>query len=236
MRRLGAAVAAVLLLGSLASCGDKGKPSSDGTTAAAATPAQALAAAKGVLDKTSGVTVDITSKDVPSDASALLSGNGTLVRPPAFDGTITVQVAGLKPQVPIISVDGKVHAQLPLTNGWQTIDPADYGVPDPAQFMATSGGLSDLLTATVDPTFGDKARGGEGNKEILTDVTGTLPASAATTFLPSIADDLDVTWQLTDAGELRTATLVGDFYGTGDTETYIVTLDHYGTTKKITAP
>ena len=34
--------------------------------------------------------------------------------------------------MPVVAVDGKVYAQLPLTTGYQDIDPAEYGAPDPA--------------------------------------------------------------------------------------------------------
>lgn len=232
MRRLLIAPAIVLLLAGLAGCGSQRDP--DDT--AAASPADTLAAAKATLDKTAGVSFALTSAGVPSDATALLEGSGILTHAPAFDGKITVQLAGLKPEVPIVAVDGKVYAQVPLTTGWQTIDPSAYGAPDPAALMATTGGLSDWLTATTGVTKGEAVRGGAGNKEILTRYTGTLPVASAKLLVPTVATDLKATYTLTDGGELRTVELVGDVYGTGDEETYTVTLDDYGTTRDIKAP
>ena len=53
----------------------------------------------------------------------------------------------------LIAVDGKVYAELPLV-GWQDIDPADYGAPDPAALMDTDSGISSLFTATEDADGG----------------------------------------------------------------------------------
>ncbi|SFC01144.1 lipoprotein LprG [Nocardioides terrae] len=232
MRRTAfAAVAAVLLL-----AGCSGEDGSSDKKDAAQTPEQALAAAKKTLDETSGVHLTLASKNVDDTISGLLSGSGTLTDAPAFDGKIVVQIAGLKPEVPVIAVDGKVYAQLPLTSGWQDIDPTDYGAPDPAALMSPDRGLSSMLTATTDPKRGDSVRGGEGNKEVLTSYSGTLPASAAKAFVPSVAGDVDATYTLTADDQLREAVLTGDFYGTGASETYTVTVDDYGTEKDITAP
>jgi lipoprotein LprG len=200
------------------------------------TPEQALAAAKQTLDETSGVHLTLASKDVDPSIAGLLSGEGTLTDAPAFDGTIVVQLAGLKPEVPVIAVGGKVFAQLPLTTGWQDIDPSDYGAPDPAALMSRDGGLSSMLTATTDVEKGKSVRGGEGNKEVLTTYSGILPGAAAKVIVPRVAGDVDATYTLTDDDELREAVLKGDFYGTGATETYIVDVDDYGIEKDIKAP
>ena len=228
-RRTLAVLAAALLLAGCSGNGSSGEK-------AEKTPEQALATAKKTLDETSGVRLTLQSKGVDSGITGLLSGSGTLTSAPAFDGTIVVQVAGLKPQVPVIAVGGKVFAQLPLTSGWQDIDPADYGAPDPAALMYPDRGLSAMLTATTGLKKGDTVRGGAGNKEILTSYAGTLPASSAEVIVPSVAGDVAATYTLTADDELRQAVLAGDFYGTGSTQTYTVTVDDYGTEKDIKAP
>ena len=63
-----------------------------------------------------------------------------------------------------------VWAQLPLTTGYQDIDPADYNAPDPAGFIAGETGFPGLLPATTDVTEGKSVRGGENNDEVLTDL------------------------------------------------------------------
>lgn len=224
-----AALAAALLL-----TGCSGSEKSDSTSGQ--TPEQVLAAAKRTLDGTSGVQLTLESKDVDSATLGLLSAAGVLTNAPAFEGKIVVQLAGLKPEVPVIAVGGKVYAQLPLTSGWQEIDPAAYGAPDPAELMSPDHGLSSMLTATTGVTKGDSVRGGAGNKEVLTSFSGTLPASAAKVILPSVSGDVDATYTVTSDDELRQAVLTGDFYGTGKTETYTVTVDGYGTEKDIKAP
>jgi lipoprotein LprG len=224
-----AAVATALLL-----TGCTGKDESD--KKAAESPEHALATAKKLLDSTSGVRLTLDSEGVASDATALLSAEGVLTDAPAFDGTIVVQVAGLEPKVPVVAVNDTVYAQLPLTSGWQEIDPAAYGAPDPADLMSRDRGLSSMLTATTGVTRGKAKRGGEGNKEVLTSYAGTLPASAVKVILPSVTGNVKATYALTGEDELRQAVLVGDFYGTGASETYTVTVEDYGTDKDIKAP
>lgn len=230
MRRtvLVAAAAALLLAGCSGSGGSH--------KAAEQAPEQVMAAAKKTLDETSGVTFALDSKDVDASTNGLLSAKGVLTHAPAFDGSIVVQLAGLKPEVPVVAVDGKVYAQLPLTTGWQDINPADYGAPDPAALMSPDHGLSSMLTSTTGLTKGDTVRGGAGNKEILTSYHGTVPADSAKVILPRVTGDVDATYTVTDNDELRQAVLTGDFYGDGKTETYTVTVDDYGTQKDIKAP
>ena len=120
---------------------------------------------------------------------------------------------------------------------FQEADPADYGAPDPAELMATSGGLSDLLVNTDDLEKGEEVRGGENNEEILTEYTGTVPASFVETVIPSATGDaFDATYTISNDGELREATLTGEFYPDADELTYSITFDDYGTEKDIQAP
>ena len=228
-RTVPAAVAAMILLAGCTGSDDSDKKAEQ-------TPEQALAAAKKTLDETSGVTFGLDSKGVADGSTALISAQGVLTDAPAFDGKIVVQIAGLKPEVPVIAVDGNVYAQVPLTTGWQPINPGDYGAPDPADLMSRDQGLSSMLTATTDVTQGKSVRGGEGNREVLTTYEGTLPASSAKVIVPTVAGDVDATYTLTGDDELRQAVLTGDFYGTGQTETYTVTVDDYGIEKDIKAP
>lgn len=234
MRSLPLALASGLLLtGLLAGCTDDGD---GGDRQADPTPAEVLAQAKQKLDETSGVRLEVTSEDLPEDITGLVSATGVLTRAPGFDGSIVVQYAGFTPEVPVVAVDGKVYAQLPLTTGWQEIDPAEYGAPDPAALMDPATGLSSFLTATTGVTEGDSVRGGANNSEVLTSYSGTLPAATAAVIVPSVAGNVAATYAVNDGGELRSAQLVGDFYGTGAESTYVLTVDDYGTEQDITAP
>lgn len=228
MRRL----LVLLLLLPLAACGASAKPTQ--------TPAQVMAAAKQTLDSTSGLHFTLTGRDVPKTGSVVLSAEGDLTRQPAFDGTITVRLMGLTPKVPVRSVDGVVWAQIPLTTGWSKINPADYGVPDPAKLLGAHGGISDLLTHTTKLQQGKSVRGGTDNKDILTTYTGTVPGAMAHGLISSATGDLQASYTVDvrskGATQLRSAVLTGDFYGDGGHETYTVLLDSYGLKKTIQAP
>lgn len=212
----------------LAACG--------GSSDTGRTPAQVMAAAKRKLDATSGIHFTLSGKDVPKSGSVVLAAEGDLTRAPAFDGTLTVRLMGLTPKVPVRSVGGTVWAKIPLTIGWTKIDPADYGVPDPAALLRPSGGISDLLTHTTHLAKGKSVRGGKDNRQILTSYTGTLPGRFATTLLSSATGDLSATYTVDDHDQLSSAVLVGDFYGDGAKETYTVTVSDYGLKKTITQP
>ena len=225
-----ALVAAGLLMIGLAACsGDE--PVTEGKT-----PEQVMAAAKAALDETHGVHIELAAEDLPDSVTGVQRAEGVGNHDPAFEGTITVPVAGTSFDVPVIAVDGKVYAQLPLTGDYQEVDPADYGAPDPAELMRTDGGLSSLLTETTNLQEGDTVRGGKNNDEVLTEYTGTVPSSAVEVLIPSASGDFDATYRVASAGELRTAELTGQFYSGEDPVTYTVTFDEYGTQADITAP
>ncbi len=103
--------------------------------------------------------------------------------------------------------------------------------------MEPDGGFSGLLSAAEDLEAGDTSRGGEDNKEILTEYTGMLPSDAVAALIPAAEGDFSVTYKVSDDGELREAVIKGAFYGAdlGDM-TYRLSLDDYGTEKEITAP
>lgn len=226
------AVAALVLSLALTGCtGEKEKSVSEGKD-----PQEVMEQAKKTLDETSGVRLSLSTKDLPQGVQGLTNAEGVGVHPPGFEGTITVEVSGLSVDVDVIATDGKVWIKY-LVPTFQEADPADYGAPDPAELMATSGGLSDLLVNTDDLEKGEEVRGGENNEEILTEYTGTVPASFVETVIPSATGDaFDATYTISNDGELREATLTGEFYPDADELTYSITFDDYGTEKDIQAP
>lgn len=224
-------VAAIVTVSSLAACSG-----SDEGGGSDATPDEVFAAAKTNLDETSGVKLTLDTKDLPDGVTGVETAEGVGTHAPAFDGTITVVLSGQAFQVPVIAVDDKVYAQIPLTTGWQDIDPGDYGAPDPAQLMSSDTGFSSLLPATTDVKQGDSVRGGSDNKEVLTEYTGTVGADTMKNIIPTASGDFDVTYTITDDEELRSAKLTGVFYKDSTSMTYTVTFEDYGTDKDITAP
>jgi lipoprotein LprG len=216
---------------SLNACG--GADSKD----AGATPKEVLAQAKTQLDETTGLHLSLTTKDLPDGVQGITEATGVATSAPAFDGTISIIFAGQSVQVPVIAVDGKVFAQIPLTVGWSDVDPADYGAPDPAGLVSPETGFSSLLAATTSPTKGSSVRGGADNNEILTEYTGTVPGAAMKQVIPSATgDSFDAAYSITDEGELREARFTGEFYADSGPMTYTVHFDDYGTASEIVAP
>jgi lipoprotein LprG len=224
------ALAGAVLL-ALASC--SGESSSSATDQP---PSEVMAAAKKKLDATSGVRIRLSTKDLPQGTTGLTTADGTGIHPPAFDGTITVSLSGNTFEVPVVAVDDKVYVQLPLTSGFQDVDPKAYGAPDPAQLMSSDAGFSSLLTSTTGLEKGKSLRGGSDNTEILTAYSGTVPDTSVKNVIPTAKGDFDATYTIDDAGRLREARLTGKFYPGAASMTYTVAFDRYGSTKKITAP
>ncbi len=225
--RLTAALLVPLLLTGTAACSKDDASSKD--------PADALAAAKKTLDETSGVTVRLSTDTLPKGVDGVVDATGVGTHAPAFEGDVKLLVNSLSVSVPVVAVDGLVYAQLPFTTKYAEIDPADYGAPDPAQFMATSGGISGWLTAATGVKAGKKTRDGD---TVLTSYTGTLSGKDVAEVIPSAdkAADFPVTFRLDDQGRLDSADLKGPFYGPKGVVDYTVSISDYGTDKDITAP
>ena len=221
-------------VGLLAGC--SGGSSSDGASESAASPEEVLAAAKTTLDETSGVELSLSTASLPEGVTGITSAVGTLTSAPAFEGQITVELAGAGIEVPIVAVDDEVYAQLPLTPEFQVLDPADYGAPDPARLLDPEDGVSALLTETTDVVAGETVRGGANNDEILTEYSGTVTDAVMTNIIPSAQGTFDVDYTVTEDDELREAVLTGVFYPDSEEMTYTVDLENYGTERDIVAP
>lgn len=229
-RRTASVLAALALLtGATACSGDD--PVSEGKS-----PEEVLAEAKTTLDETSGVSLTLSTEGLPEGTTALKAAEGVGTHAPAFDGQITVVLSGTDFEVPIIAVDGKVYAQIPLTPGWSDVDPTEYGAPDPADLMSTDSGFSSLLPATEGAEEGESVRGGENNEEVLTEFTGTVPGDVVANVIPSAEGDFEATYTISAEGELREAVLTGVFYPDTEAMTYTIGFDDYGSEPEIAAP
>jgi lipoprotein LprG len=229
VRRWSGLAVTVALLLALTSCGSK--PAAD-----LGDPATVLKNAQQKLSATSGVTLSLTTSDLPSGVEGVKGASGTITDAPAFDGTLTVVISVGTFPVPVKAVGGKVYAQIPLTPGWSEVNPADYGAPDPAQLTSATEGLPAILAATTDPKKDGQVRGGVDNKEVLTTYTGSVPASAAAHLIPGASGVFQATYGITSDGELRQASVTGAFYHGHPPLTYSLVLENYGTSKDITAP
>lgn len=221
---------ALLLAVSACSGGDDESPTADQT------PEEVLALAKTTLDETSGLQLTLSTDDLPDGVTGILEASGVGTSAPAFEGSITVSLSGQAFEVPVVAVDGLVYAQLPLTSGYQEVDPGEYGAPDPAGLVSPDQGFSSLLPETTGLEEGESVRGGANNDEILTEYTGTVAGSVVENIIPGASGDFDATYTITEDGELREAVLTGEFYAGEDSMTYTVGFDDYGTQKDITAP
>ena len=225
------AACVALVAGGVAGCSGDQKSVSDERSLD-----EVMQLAKTTLDETSGVNLSLKTTDLPSGVTGVKEATGVGAHPPAFDGSLTVVLSGTDFKVPVIAVDDKVYAQIPLTPGWSDVDPADYGAPDPAQLMSPETGFSSLLPATEDLEEGESVRGGEDNREVLTEFTGTVPDDVVRNILPGAEGDFDATYTISADGELREAVLTGVFYRDAESMTYTIGFEDYGTEKKITAP
>lgn len=225
------AAAALLAVPALAGCTGDDSPTSD------MSPDEVLELAREKLTETSGVELHLKADDLPSGVSGITEAEGVATSAPAFDGTITVMLSGTSVDVPVIAVDDEVHAQLPFAPGWNLVDPAEYGAPDPAGLIDPDDGFPGLLAVTDDAEAGDSVRGGKDNREVLTTYTGTVDGADMKKVIPSSAGDtFEVEWQVTEDGELREAVLKGVFYADSEEMTYTVNFADYGTSQDITAP
>ena len=226
LRPLAAALAVPLLLVTACSGGEEDEPT---------TPEDVLAAAKTELDETSGVSLTLSTENLPEGVDGLVNATGFANHAPGFDGTVEVRVNSIVLEVPVVAVEGQVFAQLPFTKKFVEINAEDYGAPDPADFMDTTNGVSAWLTAAEGVEEGEQTRDGD---QVLTTYTGTIPGTAVAEVIPSATPeaDFDATFSIDDEGRLTTADVAGPFYGDAGDVDYTMTLDDYGTEKDISRP
>ena len=134
-------------------------------------PTDLLARAKTTLDDTTSVHFTLGTADEPQATTGLLGGEGDLLRPASFQGTLQVLVAGAAVDVEVVSVDGTVYAKLPFTSGFTVVDPADFGIGDPAALLDPDEGISQFLSSVEDPEMGEERR---VDGEVVREVTGRV--------------------------------------------------------------
>ncbi|GIL35071.1 LppX_LprAFG lipoprotein [Phycicoccus sp. DTK01] len=204
--------------------------------APAKTPTQRLEAARAALEQAGSLSLDLKSTDVPARTNGVTAATGQgVVSPtePKFKGTITGTVKGVGATVEVIAIGDETWLKL-FTPDFEPFDLSTLNAPNPATFFDPSKGIAGLLPETTSPTAGGQVRAG---RDVLTQVTGTLPAQRVEDLFHLGEGDgtYEVTYGLTDADQLRTATLVGPFFG-GSDSTYTLTLTGYGAPVAIDRP
>jgi lipoprotein LprG len=225
-----ALVACGALVLSTAACGGGG-----GTKATGDDAAKVLAEAKTQFDKATSVHFTMATSSTPPSGDAVLGADGTLTHQPAFKGSVKVLFSGFNTSIPVIAVDGKVYAKLPLTPSYSTIDPTEYGAPDPAAFADPAMGISGLLLKLEDAEKTGQKRDG---KIVVTTYTGTLDGSLVAPIIPSADESSTYTTVvgIDEDGKIATLKVTGDFFsGSGDV-TYDLTFDSYGKNVTIKKP
>jgi lipoprotein LprG len=198
-------------------------------------PAAALAAARRTLDAAPTLHLSLTSPDFTVSGVRVAGLDGSLARPDRFGGTLQILLAGSPISVPIVAAGGTTYARLPLTTSFTKVDPATYGIGDPAGLLNPDTGLSSLLTAAKNPTVKTRDR---INGEVVDEISAALPGSALTRILPGRTTTADVPATLavtTSSHQLRRVVLTGALAGSA-TSTVTIVLDRFGEPVTIAAP
>ena len=198
-------------------------------------PAEVMEQAKKHFDDASSVHIALSTDSVPASGDGVLGATGDITHDPAFKGEVNVLFQGFPADLPVTAVDGKVYAKLPFSAKTAAIDPADYGVPDPAQFADPEKGISGLLTEIKDLKKGKETRSGD---QILTTYSGELPGATVKKVIPSAEarQTYDIRVGVDEKGYARTVKVTGAFFNGSDDVTYDVKFTDYDKGVKITAP
>ncbi|SDS92814.1 lipoprotein LprG [Jiangella sp. DSM 45060] len=199
-------------------------------------PQAQLETAADLLNEASSVTFVLEGDDLPDDGTVVVGGEGVAVPPSSFEGEIRIRAGALPATIEVVSVDGKLWAQLPLTSGFEEVNADDLGFGDPGLLIDPDHGVSQLLTSGTEITAGEQVRvDGDVYDQVESVLPGELVGEVLTIADPSA--DVEAVWALdTETGQLRQATLTGPFYDGGDEQTYTVRLEKYDEPAEISAP
>lgn len=201
-----------------------------------ADPHVLLGQARSTLDATPAVHFTLSSSGIGGGGLALVGGTGDVARPAAFRGTLHLSQGGASLNVKVISVGGKVYAQLPFTKGYTPTNPSQFGLSDPARLIEPNTGITSLLTsvdsATAAPS--DRYQG-----ERLDEVRVTLPVARVASVLDTTQRSGEVrgTVGIDPAShQLRRVVLAGPLLEKAKDVTYTLILEDYGEKVTITPP
>jgi lipoprotein LprG len=220
------ALAASLVIGIVGAC------SGGAPNVAAAT---LLTRAKAKADNSPGVHFALTSSNVSTSGTNILSGSGDLARPDQIQGSFEVSIDGFTAKVGVASVNGVFEALTPFSTHYVRTDPSKFGLTDPAQLLNQNKGLTSLLAIARDPR---NTKAERINGELLEDVTFTVPGTAIP-VLPDAAPSQPVTLAVAinpESFEMRRVTMTGPLTSAKYNSTYVLTLTNYGQHVNITLP
>lgn len=226
LRLLIALAAAVLL--SACSSQDTDQPDAD--------PAARLQAAADTITAAPAIEFSLATDRLPSGVTGLLSVKGEGNDSPAFRGEARVSAGGAALPAEVVAVDGQLWAKTGFSSEFLTIDPAQLGVPDPAQLVGSGDDSAvSLLTSATDLEEGDEVRDG---RDVLTTITGTIPGADVARLLTTADEsgDFAAEFRLTEDDVLRDVVVSGPFYAGSDDVTYTLTITALDSPVEITAP
>ena len=231
LRRTVLARLAALLLAALVLAGCSGSGGGAGQSAS-----DLLAKAKKTLDATQSLHFALSSSGAPATGTALTGGDGDIARPSSFQGTLKVLAAGATVDLKVVSVAGKVYAQLPFTTTYSVVDPKAFGFGDPGALLDPQTGISQLLKAATGAKLGSEKRvGGEAVREVSAQLPGALVQRILTSQDPT--KPVAATFAVATAnGQLRRAVLTGPFFSATQNATFTVELSKFGAHVTITPP
>jgi LppX_LprAFG lipoprotein len=195
-----------------------------------------LAKARQTINAASAAHFTVSSTRLPSSGTTLKSGTGDLARPGELRGTFQIAIDGLPTNISIIETGGKFYVKLPFASSYQITSPSKFGFGDPAQLIDPNTGVSRLLTQISGPKVTGKTR---VNGEVLENISGTVPGSDVTEFLPDVAPSQPVQLVLginPSSAQVRQVQVTGPFAQATTQSTYLVTLTDYNEAVTITAP
>jgi lipoprotein LprG len=229
IRRTVALSVLVLLLFPLAACGGSEAPQKSESAS------DVLALAKKKFDEARSVHLKLSTDSKPSSGDAVLGAEGTLTHQPAFDGEVTVVLSGFNADVPVVSIDDKVYAKLPLTPKYAPINPEEYGAPDPAEFADPDKGVSTLLQKLEGVEKAGRKRVGS---QVLTTYTGTLSGDLVAPIIPSASESgtYRTSVGIDDENRIVTLAVTGDFFAHDGDVTYHLVFDDYDKNVTVEAP
>jgi len=229
--RLGLPLIVALTVSALTGCSG-----SDGGSEAAGDPAALLTAAHASLDGTDSVHFTLTSTNVPTDGTRLVSGQGVVARPNSFQGKLGILLNGSKVSVDLVSTGGTVYAQLPFSDQFTVTDPASFGLSDPANLIDSKTGIARMFGELTEITSKGELRVGD---DVVTQIDGSLPGSVVDALFTNADPAKPVKAELyitKSTKQLRRAVLTGPFFDKAQDSTFNLLLDKYGDPVTITAP
>lgn len=229
--RLVAVVMVVAGLVFITGCGKAKTNKSDELAQAKA----AMAKAKKLFDETKSVRLELITDSIPKSGTGVLGADGVLTHQPAFDGKVKIQLGGLTANIPVVSVDNLVYAQIPPFPKPAVIDPLEYGAPDPASFIDPDTGISSLLNELTGlKKTGEKRQG----KLVLTMYSGSVPGSKVKAIIPSADESTTYPTEIgiDKDGFIVTIKVTGQFFADMGDVTYDMNLSDYGKPITVKAP